>query len=70
MRYALLQRHPKFTAVIGVLEDVQALKTAACERPDVIIHLAGQAGVRYSVENPKAYFDSNLTGSWNVLELA
>ena len=38
--------------------------------PDVIIHLAAQAGVRYSLENPKAYLDSNLVGSWNVLELA
>jgi UDP-glucuronate 4-epimerase len=36
----------------------------------VIIHLAAQAGVRYSLENPKAYLDSNLVGSWNVLELA
>lgn len=70
MRHSILERHPNFTAVIGMLEDAQALKGAATERPDVIVHLAGQAGVRYSVENPKAYFDSNITGSWNVLELA
>lgn len=70
MRHAILERHPNFTAVVGMLEDAQALKDAAKERPDVIMHLAGQAGVRYSVENPKAYFDSNLAGSWNVLELA
>lgn len=69
-RHAILERNPNFTAVIGMLEDAAALQNAAAERPDVIIHLAGQAGVRYSVENPKAYFDSNLTGSWNVLELA
>jgi UDP-glucuronate 4-epimerase len=36
----------------------------------VIIHLAAQAGVRYSLENPKAYLTSNLEGSWNILEIA
>jgi UDP-glucuronate 4-epimerase len=36
----------------------------------VILHLAAQVGVRYRLENPKAYIDSNLTGSWNILELA
>lgn len=70
MRHSILERHPNFTAVVGMLEDAHALSEAAKERPDVIMHLAGQAGVRYSVENPKAYFDSNLAGSWNVLELA
>jgi UDP-glucuronate 4-epimerase len=38
--------------------------------PDVIVHLAAQAGVRYSMENPRAYIDANLVGSWNLLELA
>lgn len=38
--------------------------------PDIVIHLAAQAGVRYSLENPQAYVDSNLTGFANVLELA
>lgn len=70
MRHAILERYPNFTAVVGLLEDAHALSEAAGERPDVIMHLAAQAGVRYSVENPKAYFDSNLAGSWNVLELA
>ncbi|MGK3121568.1 NAD-dependent epimerase [Pseudomonas corrugata] len=37
-------------------------------RPDVVIHLAAQAGVRYSLENPRAYVDSNLTGFLNILE--
>lgn len=69
-RHAILEGYDNFSAVIGMLEDAEALKAAAGERQDVIVHLAGQAGVRYSVENPKAYFDSNLAGSWNVLELA
>ena len=38
--------------------------------PDVIVHLAAQAGVRYSIETPRTYANSNLTGSFNVLELA
>lgn len=38
------------------------------ERPTHVIHLAAQAGVRYSIENPYAYVDSNLTGFMNILE--
>lgn len=38
------------------------------EQPQVVIHLAAQAGVRYSLENPKAYLDSNLCGFLNILE--
>jgi UDP-glucuronate 4-epimerase len=57
--------------VTAMLEDRKSLKEAvsACS-PDVMIHLAAQAGVRYSLENPKAYLSSNIEGSWNVLELA
>ncbi|WP_237155654.1 NAD-dependent epimerase [Oryzibacter oryziterrae] len=70
-RHALLQRSNGFKAVIGQLEDVDALKRAAdLAEPEVIVHLAAQAGVRYSLENPKAYVESNLVGSWNILELA
>ncbi len=70
-RNGLLARHPGFTAVSGQLEDAEALNRAAdLAKPDIIVHLAAQAGVRYSLENPKAYIDSNLIGSWNVLELA
>lgn len=38
------------------------------ERPQVVIHLAAQAGVRYSLDNPRAYLDSNLDGFLNILE--
>lgn len=37
-------------------------------RPDIVINLAAQAGVRYSIENPKAYIDSNIIGFFNMLE--
>ncbi len=37
-------------------------------RPQKVVHLAAQAGVRYSLENPRAYIDANLIGTFNVLE--
>ena len=40
------------------------------ERPHVVIHLAAQAGVRYSIENPRAYLESNLNGTFELLEAA
>lgn len=70
-RHAALGQFPAFSPVIGLLEDKAALEKAVTDaRPDVLIHLAAQAGVRYSIENPKAYLDSNLIGSWNILEIA
>ncbi|GEO85196.1 MULTISPECIES: NAD-dependent epimerase/dehydratase family protein [Alphaproteobacteria] len=70
-RVAGLVQFPQFRAVEAMLEDQDTLMDAArAFQPDVIIHLAAQAGVRYSLENPKAYLDSNLIGSWNVLEVA
>ena len=70
-RHAILSEFERFSAVIGMLEDRDSLHSAVAEKsPDVIVHLAAQAGVRYSLENPIAYVDSNLIGSWNILELA
>ncbi|GES44408.1 UDP-glucuronate 5'-epimerase [Rhizobium dioscoreae] len=70
-RTAILARSNGFKAVTGMLEDKAALGHAAeLAEPDVIVHLAAQAGVRYSLENPRSYVDSNLVGSFNILELA
>ena len=70
-RNALLQRYDAFRFHIGQLEDMDALRRAAdSAMPDVIVHLAAQAGVRYSIDNPRSYTESNLVGSFNVLELA
>lgn len=70
-RHAILGAFEGFTPVVARLEDREALdRAAALGKPDVIVHLAAQAGVRYSLENPGAYVSSNLDGSWNVLELA
>lgn len=53
------------------LEDAAALDKAWGEaRPDVVIHLAAQAGVRYSIDHPETYVSSNLIGTFNVLEAA
>ena len=40
------------------------------EKPNVVIHLAAQAGVRYSIENPRAYLESNIVGTFELLEAA
>jgi len=70
-RHALLHQYPGFQATEARLEDASALEQAArAAQPDVIVHLAAQAGVRYSLENPRAYIDSNLIGSFNVLQVA
>ena len=45
-------------------------RAIGAEKPDVIVHLAAQAGVRYSLENPRSYAVSNLDGTFNVMELA
>lgn len=51
------------------LADASALEALFVrERPQVVVHLAAQAGVRYSLENPRAYLDSNLDGFLNILE--
>ena len=70
-RHAMLHQRPSFTATEALLENDTALQAAvdACA-PDVIVHLAAQAGVRYSLENPRAYVDANIVGSFNVLEAA
>ncbi|SHN62294.1 NAD-dependent epimerase/dehydratase family protein [Erythrobacter sanguineus] len=70
-RHQMLLQHPHFTCVEGMLEDFDRLHALAlAEKPDVIVHLAAQAGVRYSLENPRAYVDANLIGTFNVMECA
>lgn len=70
-RHQMLMQHQHFRAEIGMLEDFERLRKLALDtRPDIIVHLAAQAGVRYSLENPHAYVDANLVGSFNVLEVA
>ena len=54
-----------------MLEDTEALNKICLKfKPKIIIHLAAQAGVRYSFQNPEAYVKSNLLGFFNILEIA
>jgi UDP-glucuronate 4-epimerase len=68
-RLAQLLPQPGFTLVRGALEDREALNAVfAAHRPARVINLAAQAGVRYSLQNPHTYVDSNLAGFVNILE--
>lgn len=70
-RHQMLLQHPAFEATEGMLEDEATLwSVTESFNPDVIVHLAAQAGVRYSLENPRAYIDSNVIGTLNVMEAA
>ncbi len=68
-RLARTQQHPRFTDLRMNMEDRAALQEVfATHRPNRVINLAAQAGVRYSIENPMAYVDTNLLGFANILE--
>ena len=70
-RHQMLLQNPQFAAHEAMLEDTAALDAAIDSfAPDVIVHLAAQAGVRYSLEQPRAYIDANVVGTFNVIEAA
>ena len=68
-RLAHIQDHPGFTDVRINIEDRAAMeKTFQQHKPQRVINLAAQAGVRYSLENPHSYIESNIVGFTNILE--
>ena len=68
-RLAELRKHNSFDFVKADLEDAGAMEKAFADfKPDIVINLAAQAGVRYSLENPRAYVNSNMMGFLNILE--
>jgi UDP-glucuronate 4-epimerase len=68
-RLARLMAHPNYRHIDADLADRPAMESAfAVHGPERVIHLAAQAGVRYSKENPHVYASSNLVGFLNVLE--
>jgi UDP-glucuronate 4-epimerase len=68
-RLARLKVKPGFTEARVNLEDQPAInKVFAAHKPQRVVNLAAQAGVRYSLENPQAYIDANLVGFCNILE--
>jgi len=70
-RHAMLQQSAGFRAVEGMLEAPGLVGGLMAEgAPDVVVHLAAQAGVRHSIDAPRSYVESNLIGTFEVLEAA
>tara|TARA_X000000950_G_C13899924_1_gene654447 strand:+ start:47 stop:1087 length:1041 start_codon:yes stop_codon:yes gene_type:complete len=70
-RHNILSKNKNFVPVEDCLQSEKAIANIfSTYRPEVIIHLAAQAGVRYSIDSPKSYVDANLVGTFNVLEAA
>ena len=70
-RNKILKKYKKFSFTKGMLENRNLLdKTIIKFKPEIIIHLAAQAGVRYSIDKPRTYLSSNIIGTHNIIELA
>ena len=70
-RLALLEARPGFTMVEARLEEPgRFVAEMEAARPDMVVHLAAQAGVRYSLEDPRSYVQANLVGTLELLEAA
>ena len=70
-RECMLQKKASYRSVHEKVETPDILMNLfEEERPNVVIHLAAQAGVRYSIENPRAYLESNINGTFELLEAA
>src|SRR5437868_3957382 len=68
-RHQELARSSAFVAREAMIEDARMLADLVAEASaDMVFHLAAQAGVRYSAENPRAYIESNIVGTFNLLE--
>jgi UDP-glucuronate 4-epimerase len=70
-RESILQQNSSYRSVHEKVETANVLiDLFEEERPNIVIHLAAQAGVRYSIENPRAYLESNINGTFELLEAA
>lgn len=68
-RLEQLQPYEKFTFIKGDISDKDlVMRTFEEYKPNIVVNLAAQAGVRYSIENPDVYMQSNITGFYNILE--
>lgn len=68
-RLARLELYPAFSFIQGDLADGETVNRIFEEfRPDIVVNLAAQAGVRYSIDHPREYIDSNIIGFFNILE--
>ena len=70
-RLNILKKYKRFKFIKNKIENFKALKkTITNFKPKIIIHLAAQAGVRYSLNNPDEYLQSNIIGTYNVIQTA
>ena len=70
-RLSLLKKSNKFKFYKEDIENFNSIeKIFKIQKPTIVIHLAAQAGVRYSLKNPKAYINSNILGFFNVLDIS
>ena len=70
-RNDILRQNFNYSFNQGMLEDEKKIEKSFDNfQPEIVIHLAAQAGVRYSLQNPKSYIDSNIVGTFNVMEMA
>lgn len=68
-RLTRLMKHTNYTFVKGDLADQDAVTDVFCQyRPDIVVNLGAQAGVRYSIDNPGSYIAANIIGFFNILE--
>jgi len=68
-RLDILNRSSRFNFLLGDLCDAEAVESLVVQNePRVVYHLGAQAGVRYSLENPRSYMQSNIEGTFNLLE--
>lgn len=68
-RHGMLAASEKFRPIVGMLENADLLQRTVHDfAPDAVVHLAAQAGVRYSLEHPETYVSSNFVGTFNLLE--
>ena len=70
-RLRILQKNNNFSFTKGLLENQKLFNQSVLKfKPNIMIHLAAQAGVRYSIDNPDVYFNSNILGTFNVIKVA
>lgn len=68
-RLHILKDYPSFTFIKGDLSDADTVNEQfETFQPDIVVNLAAQAGVRYSIDHPRSYIDSNIIGFFNILE--
>ena len=70
-RQKILCENSNFHNYEGLIQDVKLLNTIFLRHePNIVVHLAAQAGVRYSIKNPMSYVESNILGTFQILEIA